>query len=456
MPRTLILVALVLALAAGTSPGASASVALPWPSEADRIRGWQEDLDSTLTAWLPRDRSFSADARARVQAGIQTLRASVPALTDEQIVVRLAAAVAGAGNAHTRLYLLRNRGVLRRYPIRIWWFGDELDIVRARPEYEAVAGGRILTLAGQSPARVAERVAPLYAANPSWSRYMSTYLLTSPEILQGAGIIVGDTLEITVETRDKQRRTVRLAPMALERLDQPTEAWWDLAPSHPGRQGPWASALPEDSTRLPLYLQRLSRWYWTNRIPGQDVLYLQYNRSQDQPGQETVAEFGRRVLAELQRQPPRKLVLDLRFNTGGNLELADSLIRAIAAHPLSQERGRLFVITGRATFSAGITAVATLRELTRAVIVGEPVGDKLEMWSEGGNVMLPNTKLTLHYTNGFHSYTPREYPDRKPYRYPDLSVNEVGPDIPVVTTLTQYLAGKDPALEAILEYRPPR
>jgi hypothetical protein len=111
------------------------------------------------------------------------------------------------------------------------------------------------------------------------------------------------------------------------------------------------------------------------------------------------------------------------------------------------------VITGRATFSAGITPVAMLRERTKVMIVGEPVGDVLETWSEGGNYLLPHTKLTMHYTNGFHSYTPREYPDRKPYWYPDLSVTEVGPDIPVEVTLAQYLAGKDPALEAIPQIR---
>ena len=76
------------------------------------------------------------------------------------------------------------------------------------------------------------------------------------------------------------------------------------------------------------------------------------------------------------------------------------------------------------------------------------------MWSEGGNVVLPNTGLTLHYANGFHSYSPREYPAFRQYNYPDLSVSEVGPDVPVETGLVQYLAGRDPAMEAILAIHP--
>ena len=444
--------AALLLLCAAAPP---ATAQFSWPSEAERVKGWRADLDSSLTAFLPVDRSFSSDARAKFIRDIYDLRRAVPRLTDEQITVKLATAVAGAHNAHTRLYLLRNRTSLRRYPIRVWWFGKDLCVVRTHTELADLLGARILKIAVVPVAEAAARVGPLYPANDSWARYMSTYLLTSPEILKGVGILAAtDTLDLTIQTRDHHTRTVRIAPMPFERSDQPTEAWWDLAPTHPGRQGPWISCLHGDSARLPLYIRHPTANYWMQRVDGGRLLYVNYNRAQDQADGEGVLAFGDRVIQEIRRTPPKKLIVDLRFNTGGNLQLADSLFRSIAALPLSQEPNRLFVITGRATFSAGITAVATLRQFTKAVIVGEPVGDGLDMWSEGGNLLLPNTHLTLHYANGFHSYTPIEHPEFKPYNYPDLSVTEVGPDIKVETTLEQYLAGKDPAMDAILTAKP--
>jgi hypothetical protein len=426
---------------------------LAWASEAARVSGWQEDLDSVVAVFLPRDRSFDADARARFVQDIHLLRDSVATLTDEQLTVRLAAAVAGARNAHTRLYLLRNRTVLRRYPIRLWWFGNDLAVVRAHAEHSALLGGRVLSLAGRSVADLGATVAPLYAADQSWARYLSTYLLTSPEILKGIGLLASDNLEITVELRDHRVVTTRMAPLPLERSDQPLEAWWDLSPTGPSVQGPWVSALPSDTARLPLYLRHLNLYYWSERIRTSRTLYLQYNRAQDQPGREPVRAFGDRVLQDLERDPPQKLVIDLRFNTGGNLELADSFFHRIAALPWVQERGRLFLITGRATFSAGITPVALLRQLTQASIVGEPVGDALDFWAEGGNILLRNTRLTLHYANGFHSYSPREYPEFRPYYY-DLAVTDIGPDVRVESSLAQYLAGRDAAMEAIARFRP--
>lgn len=394
-----------------------------WAGAAARVSGWQQDLDSVVAVFLPRDRSFDAEARERFVRDTHRLRDSVATLTDEQLTVRL------------------------------WWFGNDLVIVRAHAEYAALLGGRILSLARRSVADLGASVAPLYAANPSWARYLSTYLLTSPEILKGIGLLAGDSLEVTVERRDHRVVTTRMAPLPLARSDQPLEAWWDLSPTGASVQGPWVAALPDDTSRLPLYLRHLDRYYWSERIRGSRTVYLQYNRAQDQPGRESVRAFGDRVIEDLERDPPRKLVVDLRFNTGGDLGLADPFFRRIAALPWVQERGRLFVSTGRATFSAGITPVALLRQLTRASIVGEPVGDALAFWAEGGNILLRNTRLTLHYAEGFHSYSPREYPAFRPYHY-DLAVTEIGPDVPVESSLAEYLAGRDAAMEAIARFRP--
>jgi hypothetical protein len=204
--------------------------------------------------------------------------------------------------------------------------------------------------------------------------------------------------------RATAKRVFNVPPMPLGDPIKPFEASWDLAPTHPGRQGPWVSVL-RDTTRLPLYLRHLSTFYWMQRIPESKVLYFQYNRASDQPDGETVVAFGDRLMAELKRDAPQKLVIDLRFNTGGNLQLADSLFKQIAALPWAKERGRIFVITGRG-ISASITAVASLREWTSAVLVGEPVGDGLDVVG-GRQHSAANTKLTLHYADSFHSLADR-------------------------------------------------
>lgn len=416
-----------------------------YPAPRDRVEAWTQDLDALATRFLEFDRSFSPGERALFLERLAETRARLAALHDDEVVMRLASAVALAGNAHTRLYLLRNRTELRRLPIRVWWFRDGLYVLRTAPEYRALLGCRIEDVAGVAARHARDRVAPTFAGNPSWIDYMSTYTLTSPEALHGVGILAAaDSVALRVSgcgRRSASRH--RVAPLPRVRREQPVEAWWDLSPRHPGTDSAWVHALGPRA-RLPLYLQHPTRHYWFEYLPGPGVLYFQYNRSADESGESTSA-FGERLLAALAQHRPRAFVLDVRFNTGGNLALAADLMRHLEERTRGMPR---FIITGRATFSAGITHVAAWRTAGAATIVGEPLGDELETWAEGGNVRLPNSGLLAHFANGAHSYSPAPCPADTPCY--DLSAASLAPDLPATATWAEYRAGRDPAMEAIL------
>ncbi|HET7461096.1 MAG TPA: hypothetical protein VFJ82_07600 [Longimicrobium sp.] len=411
---------------------------------------WRADLRFAVDSFLPRDRSFSDAARARFRNAVAALADSATVKTDEEMIVGLARAVAFAGNAHTRLYLLRNRGELRRLPVRVWWFDDGLFVVRARPGYEALLGARVLRICGRSVDEVRRAVRPLYAANESWASYISGYTMTSPEVLAGLHVCPrGAAPVVSFVGRDGRRGEQALEPLPLRVSDQPVEAWWDVSPLHPGAQGPWLSALPADTAALPLYLRDPLHPYWLRYLAGDRTLYIQHNRAV-QMESEPMAAFTERVMGLLSSQPVEKVVVDERFNTGGNLEIAQPFMRRLA-DVARKRKLELYVITGRATFSAGLTPVAQLREWARAAIVGEPAGESLDdFWAEGGNLRMPNSKLTLHFADRVHSYALRKAHPRSPYTALELHADRVTPTVRVGMTSRDYFAGRDPALEAIL------
>jgi hypothetical protein len=224
---------------------------------------------------------------------------------------------------------------------------------------------------------------------------------------------------------------VRIAPLPLKKSSAAVEAWWDLAPDSRDANTAFVPALASDEA--PPYLRRTKENYWFEYLPATKLLYFQYNRSHQAAGGLPFNEFGDKLINEIVEKKPAALVVDLRFNTGGDLTVGKS------------------VITGRATFSAGISHTVQLKEWAHPIIVGEPVGDGLDMWSEGGNLLMPNSKLTLHYTNALHSYSMRDQPEHKPY-VEDMSVDSVAPDVPVEQTWDDYINGRDPALDAIIRY----
>jgi hypothetical protein len=413
------------------------------PTPRDKVEAWQQDLDDVIRRFFRYDRSFSSETRAAFRDRIATLRQALQNKSDQEIMVELARAVAISGNAHTRLYLIRNRTEVRRLPIRVWWFKDQLHIVRATQEQSSLLGCRVIKIGTLDIREAASRVRRIKAGNDSWQRYMSTYFLTSSDLLFGAHVIPNPEQTAVTVKCGSESRVVQLAPLPLRRATTPVEAWWDLVPESRDENTAFIPALRADIA--PLYLRNTRKNYWHEYIPQYRAIYVQYNRSQQAQGGPTINQFTDTLVREVDQRKPAALIFDLRFNTGGDLTVGTPLMRTVADKFVGVP---LFVITGRTTFSAGITHVVQLKQWARATIVGEPVGDELDTWSEGGNLILPNSKLTVHYANAAHAYSKREYPDRRPYVL-DLDVDSVAPDVRVETSWTDYIKGRDPALEAI-------
>ena len=420
----------------------------PLAPPRDRVEAWQQDIDTVATRFAKLDHSFTPALAKRFQGALSTLRSRVHKLTDQQVIVELSRAIAISGNAHTRLYLLRNRSELRRLPLRVYWFAEGLYVVRATTAHRAALGCRVSAIGGHDPKKAHEAVSALFAGNQSWRLYKSTYFLTSPEILAGLGLI--DDMEQVVFSLacDRQEQRVEtVQPLPLKRSKSATEAWWSLSPSWDQGQG-WHAVLANDPASTPLYLRNPSKHYWLEYLKGEQTLYLHYSRATNMDG-ESFADFAKRVMQLIDNNPVRRIVIDLRFNTGGDLGIARKVMRTLVESRPWNQPGRLFVITGRSTFSAGIFHVAALRQYGQVRLVGEPVGDLLDTWSEGGNIVLPNSRLTAHFTNGFHSLSKVPHPEFKPFRE-DLELDSLTPDIPIPMTWDDYIAGRDPALEAIL------
>ena len=85
--------------------------------------------------------------------------------------------------------------------------------------------------------------------------------------------------------------------------------------------------------------------------------------------------FSDVACAALKAQKPRNVILDLRFDVGGNIMLTRGLARDIA----TTTPGRVFVLTSPFTFSAGIVTASAAKHDggPRVTLVGAPVSEAL-------------------------------------------------------------------------------
>jgi hypothetical protein len=400
-------------LAACGSPEASSPATAPAATREER---WAQDLD-TLARDLARLHAnlFFKTPPAEFDRAVDELRRAIPTLTDEEVVVGLMRIGALPGDAHTGVSAL-GWGGFRRYPLQVGWFDDGLLVTATTPEWARGRGARILSVDGVAAPDLLTAVAPVLPhENAAWLLATSPNVLVVPEILHAQGVVQDRArARCLVETAEAER--VLLEIPAVLRSEVGTMV--DAAPG------------------LPLYRQRPEENYWLHVDRAEGLVYVKYNRCRN--GAEAMTAFAPRVFAEVDRAAPRALVIDVRDNTGGDSSVLDPFLAGLRARGEIAGGRRLFTIIGRATFSSGLLNAITLKHDHGAILVGEPTGGKPNGYGEVRSFTLPNSGLSVGYSTRFF----RLLPDDPPW---------LAPDVTVTLTSADYLAGRDPVLEAILD-----
>src|SRR5205823_7059198 len=131
------------------------------------------------------------------------------------------------------------------------------------------------------------------------------------------------------------------------------------------------------------------------------------------------------------KQKAEKLIIDLRQNSGGDYkEGLQYLIEPIAAMRAINRKGHLFVLIGANTFSAAMSNAAQFRTHTRALLVGQPIGERPNSYQEPRQFTLPNSHLVVHYSTRY-------------YKFVEGQDNVVTPDKVITPTWEDYKNGHD-------------
>jgi C-terminal processing protease CtpA/Prc len=136
----------------------------------------------------------------------------------------------------------------------------------------------------------------------------------------------------------------------------------------------------------------------------------------------------------------RKVIVDVRLNGGGDNTTYGPLTQLFGSKRVNR-RGRLYLLTGRATFSAAANFAAEIDRGTKATIVGEPTGGGVETYGD----TFPQILSTLGWTVRIAT----EYHERK--SSPNDRRLAVEPDVRVDLTSAQYFARIDPVLARALK-----
>jgi hypothetical protein len=402
-----------------------------------------QDIAAFRKGFFDLDRAYAPAARAQAQQRLAALEAAKGPMDAARLTVALCQVAALADNGHSTCYYPRPPVVTLGFTALEGGYA----VTAAPPGQAELLGARLVAIDGKGMEAIRPALRSLFGGVNGRRDLRGADTLGRPALLHALDLAkTGDTATYRLRLIDGRTAERRLGPTK-------RGADWATPPAA------WALAEPDKAFR------------WRD-APELDAVVAQMRHNHDEPNQKA-ADFLKDAEDARVRLGRKNIVLDLRPNGGGDfLSTRDVMLAWPARLPPG---GRIVVVMGAETFSAGISSAAYLKQAggDRVVLAGEAPGDRMSFFAEGRLAPLPNTGAEVlpatqrdDYANGCRGYddcfvtlaqpgsptgTPQpaaDYLDKTFGRAP-LTIPNLDPQIRAPWTVADYVGGRDTAMDAI-------
>lgn len=393
-------------------------------TDLKREEAWHCDIDYFMKRVLelhygPEDQ----ESESQFQNLIAAVKGHIDAISDEQIVVELMKAVGNFGNGHNLIIPTSPKtGALKRLPVQFYQFNDGVYIVNAEEDHLQWVGYKLESIEGTPVELAIQKTNAVNARdNDMQTLWLGPYYLGLPDVLESLGL-VKTAKQVTLTIRDPKgiSREVKMSPMD-----------WSFTgfPKLP----------PLSGKTPPLFLSKVNDPYWHTFLQDGKVVYIQFNAVTNKDSQ-SFADFNTELRDQITQSSSQDLILDLRHNHGGDGSLLPPLLKTLQRFKVMNPQGKVFVVMGRETFSAGHNLLTEITASMDPILVGEPSGSKPNHIGEAGWFQLPYSGLMGLVSTQFHQESK-----------PEDTRNWIAPHIPVSLSSADYFRGDDRALQTIME-----
>jgi hypothetical protein len=381
--------------------------AKPQPLPRMTPEQWRADIDFVARE-LPRrhKNAFHSITRNEFDAAIAALRARAGESNDDQMIVGLMRITAIVGDGHTYVRLPSSS---RLFPITIAEVGSEYRVVRGAGAAADLVGGRLIRIDETSIDEAAVRIRTILPQHESevLLRAFTPPWFSFANVLRGLGVTASaERARFTVMLDEGTERSAEVTAM-----DRATTPRWRTLTSNP-----------------PLARQRPGEGFWFTWLPEAATVYVNFRTYED------LRSKSRELWSFVDRHPVEKIAIDLRQNGGGDFNVGRKyMVDELARRP----KIRGYVMIGGRTFSAALKNAIDFREIARATLVGETIGERPNSYSENDEMTLPQSRIEISYSTRYYEFLPHD--------------GLVTPDQEIKPTWADWVAGRDPVLDWIIE-----
>lgn len=178
--------------------------------------------------------------------------------------------------------------------------------------------------------------------------------------------------------------------------------------------------------------------YWSTAL-DENTYFIQYNSCKEDPDL-PMAQFVQQVEADLESGGYQNIIIDLRYNSGGNSEVIRLLEKALFFHSFNVDNVQFYILIGGRTFSSATIAATDFKNTptVNSIFVGQPTGGVLICPGNINTIRIENPPFGVQYSTKFF----------------DLLGGQEGPLMPDYTVpqpFAQYAKGEDAEIAYLYE-----
>lgn len=338
---------------------------------------------------------------------IDLIKAKADVLNEETFIASLFKLTVAIGDEHTFI----EPKFTKILPIQFELFKEGLFVTGIDPTHAELLQTRLVAINGEPTNKVISLFnEAIQHHNPSYFDVYFLHFINNPTLLKGLGIINTDQeAEFTLMGMDGKEYKVKLTSV----------------------QGNNISNIKLAQANSGLLSQKKKGNYWFDYDPDKKVIYINYNKCREEENN-PFAKFNDELFVAIDQYKPTKIILDLRYNSGGNSGILTPFIERIKQSYLNQKE-KCFVLIGKATFSSAVMNAVELKRNSNATFIGEPTSGNINHYGEVRGFTLPKSKIVIGYST-------RYWENWKGKKGP------LTPDAAVTYSIKNYIAGKDEAL----------
>lgn len=333
---------------------------------------------------------------------------TIDAMGDMEFFFHLQSIVSNLEDSHTQIGMMEIPGNLYMLPLRFIYSPDGIHIYATSSRDADMLGAKLISINGfelEELLKKANEVLP-NDTDTHLKNNVATYLSFS-DFLTAMGISKSAEASFLITYKQDGKTKGKILNPVLNEIENGSD---------------YILAFQEVPTTY------TNGSYYRAMALADDVLFIQYNTCQDNP-QMPVSEFSRQIIETLKNGNYKKVIIDFRYNSGGNSSLLEPLIDQLAATDL-----KLYGLIGKDTFSSAMMNALYFKEKANATLVGTETGAKVNHYGEIQVFPLPSNRFMLQISTKY-------FPLNSNYE------SSLLPDIYVQTTFEEFAAGFDREVE---------